>query len=99
VHVPPLCPCQRAGVQRRCAELRRLQRRLTVANAHVVMLVVLVVRPVKLRRRILRTAQQHAENHAVAQPCRCALEGIVSLARAAACVHDVRGNAFCAKAY
>jgi len=66
VHVPPLCPCQRAGVQRRCAELRRLQRRLTVANAHVVVLVVLVLRPVKLRRRILRTAKQHAENHAVA---------------------------------
>jgi len=66
VHVPPLCPCQRAGVQWRCAELRRLQRRLTVANAHVVMLVVLVLRPVKLRRRILRTAKQHAENHAVA---------------------------------
>ena len=66
VHVPPLCPCQRAGVQRRCAELRRLQRRLTVANAHVVVLVVLVLRPVKLRRRILRTARQHAENHAIA---------------------------------
>ena len=31
-------------------------------------------------------------------PRRRALEGIamVSLARAAACVHDVRGNAFCA---
>ena len=66
VHVPPLCPCQRAGVQRRCAELRRLQRRLTVANAHMVLLVVLVLRPVKLHRRILRTAKQHAEHHAVA---------------------------------
>jgi hypothetical protein len=27
---------------------------------------VLVLRPVKLHRRILRTAKQHAENHAVA---------------------------------
>jgi hypothetical protein len=34
----------------------------------------------------------------LSQPRRCALESIamVSLARAAACVHDVRGNAFCA---
>ena len=34
----------------------------------------------------------------LSQPRRCALEGIAmaSLARAAACVHDVRGNGFCA---
>ena len=60
MRVPPRCLCQRAGVQRRCAELRRLRRQLAVVAAHVRVVVLLLVLLLALLVLVL---QWHAHLH------------------------------------